>query len=324
MIKKNYKDRFAYFLWDLWCVVSVVGLWPRFIEPRLLWTTKKKLTLSKLNSSLSGLRVVQFGDLHLAPHMSDRYLKKIERKIKALQPDVLLFSGDFLCYSMMHDWERLSRFLNTLSAPHGCFASLGNHDYATYAALAANGKRAKRSGPAATPLAAGIKRLFLKQEKIQYEDCSEPLPLHEKLCETLRNSPFRLLENETASIEHEGAKLNITGLGDLWAGNFFPERAFEQYDHNAPGIVLSHNPDTLANLAQHPGDLILSGHTHGGQINLPWFRKRFLSLQNMKHFRGEHRVGSKTLYVNRGCGSVFHFRWRSVPELTLYELEASQ
>ncbi len=320
MFKKNFTDYLVYFLWDLWCVVSIVGIWPRFIEPRLLRTTRKKLAVKDLPPDLEGLRIVQFGDLHLAPHSSKRYLAKIQRRIAALNPDLLLFSGDFLCYSESHDWDLLSQFLAPLSARYGCFASLGNHDYAEYAALRPDGTRVIRRDNT-SPLVAGAKRLVTPQEEIQYEESHEPLSLHTKLLDTLTASPFTVLENETTQVEIGKSRINITGLGDIWTGNFDPVKGFTDYDPSAPGVILSHNPDTAAALADHPGELVLSGHTHGAQVNLPWFRKRFLSLQNMNHYRGEHRVGDKTLYVNRGCGAVFFFRWCSIPEITLFELE---
>jgi len=117
------------------------------------------------------------------------------------------------------------------------------------------------------------------------------------------------------------ACLNVCGLGEYSLNKCCPEIAFKTYDVNSPGIVLAHNPDSMPMLMDFPGDIILCGHTHGGQINLPWFWKKFTLLENMQFKKGLFQIHNKWLYVNRGVGSVMPFRWFALPEIALITLE---
>jgi predicted MPP superfamily phosphohydrolase len=143
-----------------------------------------------------------------------------------------------------------------------------------------------------------------------------------------------------------GAALPIVGLGDIEKGGFAPAEVFPQLHPDTPRIVLSHNPDTAALLRRRRVDLQLSGHTHGGQIVLPWLgpaprlweklghgAPRFLRphlpflqacsgvVQNWQWGQGWHRLGNNQLYVNRGLGTYFPGRFACPPEVTVIKLE---
>ena len=95
-------------------------------------------------------------------------------------------------------------------------------------------------------------------------------------------------------------------------------------------MALSHNPDTAPDLARRGADVILCGHTHGGQIALPWFGERAPSMAHfMTRFpRGTFRDGSSTLHVNLGLGvtalPVRVFTPREVTLITLNEAQGEQ
>ena len=90
-------------LWDLWCIGSVVGIWPRFIEPNLIKTNTLNLTIPSLPEELIGFKIVQFSDLHFHSKMPDFFLNKIIKKIRKINPDLIVFTGDFLCRSVLED-----------------------------------------------------------------------------------------------------------------------------------------------------------------------------------------------------------------------------
>ena len=87
--------------WNAWCCLSIVGIWPRFIEPTLLKKSYVKLKIPKLPLDLQGLKIAQFSDLHLHSKVSDSFLRKIKQKIDSFQPDIIFFTGDFLCFSLL-------------------------------------------------------------------------------------------------------------------------------------------------------------------------------------------------------------------------------
>lgn len=116
--------------------------------------------------------------------------------------------------------------------------------------------------------------------------------------------------------------LNICGLGEHMAGKALPQEAYKNYDTNYPGLILVHNPDAIPRLKNYPGEVILCGHTHGAQINLPWMWRRFIVLENPRYKRGLLHENQRWIYINRGVGAVMNFRWFSVPELLLLELDS--
>lgn len=307
-------------LWDLFCLCSIVGIWPRYLEPNLICSTSIPLTIPNLPPQLKGFKILQISDLHLNSQISDRFLDRLVEKIESVQPDLIAFTGDFLCYSKITESDRLQRFLQRLHAPYGCFAILGNHDYASCVSVNDDGDYDIISPPSSS-LARAFARLGKKTtltKKITKE--AKNTPLHSELIALLKNTPFQLLHNKNQILDIKGTKLNICGLGEYILGRLNPELAFADYDKNYPGIILMHNPDGIPLISQYPGDLVLSGHTHGGQVNLPWFWKKFTLLEDMNLKKGLHRIGNKWLYINRGIGSILPFRWFSTPEITTITL----
>jgi uncharacterized protein len=143
-----------------------------------------------------------------------------------------------------------------------------------------------------------------------------------------------------------GEALALVGLADFWSWEFNPHPILETISEEIPRIVLSHNPDSAEVLACFRVDLQLSGHTHGGQINLPglgpvpswiyasrhriprslWRWIPFLQAKwpkVVKHWewaQGLHQVGNNQLYINRGLGSFPPGRLLCPPELTVFKL----
>lgn len=310
--------------WDLFCIASVIGIWPRFIEPRLLSTTCLTLSIPALPNALKGLKILQFSDLHWNSQMSPTYLSKLIQKVDELSPDIIVFTGDALCYGSLCDPEPLQDFLSLFEARYGCYAVLGNHDYQEYISVNSEGDYDIGS-QTKSPITKGWKRFFTN---IKLTGKMNPqlhsVPFQSQLLECYKNSPFELLHNESRFIKIKDSGLNICGLGEHMLGRCLPEEAFKNYDKNYPGIILLHNPDGLQKLVNCPGELILCGHTHGGQVNLPGFCHKFMYLENPSFKRGLIKAHHKTIYVNRGIGSVMPFRWFSTPELLLITLKEKQ
>lgn len=300
-------------LFDFFCLASLVGIWPRWIEPNLLSVTKVDLPIKNLPPGLDGFKIFHFTDLHFSKNCSVQ--KKILRQMNSFRPDLIAFTGDFLSFSTLKNPQDLSRFLCAFDAPYGCFAVAGNHDYLSYVGINETGDY-----DVITPQK-GFFRVF--QKKVLSKKVTEQakhLPLHPALLKALENSPFTLLHNETKRIQTGRGSLNIVGLGEHMLNQMKPEAAFQQYESALPGIVLSHNPDSISSLLSYPGDVLLLGHTHGAQINLPLVWQQTTRLENPQYKRGLFFLGNKWAYVNRGVGSSFPFRCFSIPEVALITL----
>lgn len=302
---------------DFISIFSIVGVWPRYVEPYLVKVTDRTWKLPPKYHHLDNLRIVQFSDLHFHSQFSEKFLDRVARRILKQKPDIILFTGDFICYSKLEDQERLKKFLNRLRAPHGCFCIFGNHDYAQYVSRNSTGiyDIMRPINPAVGIMRAVWTIIRTKPEIYHITNEAASTPLHEELCSLLHETPFMLLENTTINLP---IGLNITGLGDYALGRCRPDTAFAGFVKDLPGIVLSHNPDTFVHLFDYPGDWILSGHTHGEQIHLPFLRRvsrKLARLENPHFTRGYFKMRGKECYVNRGIGGHKPFRFCSPPEV---------
>lgn len=310
-------------LWDLWCLLSGIGIWPRYIEPHLLSVSRLTLLIPSLAPALENMTILHLSDLHWGLSFSPLLRSQIIKQTTLIKPDLICFTGDFLCRSQLEDKEGLKTFLNSLKAKIGCFAILGNHDYAQFVTINEEGDYDVDIPSPEAVVAKGIKALFRSvplTQRITLE--AKKVKMHADLIALLKETPFQLLHNETQFVSFQDSGINLCGLGEYTLGQFHPEKAFSSYQSAFPGIILSHHPDTLPLLKAYPGELILSGHTHGGQVNLPFLWKRFTRLAHPEFKRGLKRLGEKKwAYINRGLSGLIPFRWFSLPELTLLTLK---
>jgi predicted MPP superfamily phosphohydrolase len=308
-------------LWDAWCIASVIGVWPRFIEPRMLTVTRLELRIPALPPGLKGLKLLHLSDIHFHSGMSAAFLQRVSTKILSLQPDIIVCTGDFLCYGHLEEQARLLEFLKSLHAPLGCFAVLGNHDYASRIGLNARGDYDIAKADERALIAQGFYRLFSNPHiSGKATDEVTSMPPHADLVALLHASPFVLLHNDCRQVIVGSGGLNICGLGEYSCGKTLTQAAFEGYEKRYPGILLLHNPDGVPLLREVPGDIILCGHTHGGQVNLPWIWRKCALMEHPQFKQGLVPFFNKWVYINRGLGSIFPFRWFAPPELLLLTL----
>jgi predicted MPP superfamily phosphohydrolase len=151
----------------------------------------------------------------------------------------------------------------------------------------------------------------------------------ELMASELNAAGIRVLRNETVTIEQSGARFHLAGVDDLLVHRDDLQQALSSTTRNEPRILLSHNPAIIREAARAGIDLVLSGHTHGGQIN--WrllagrrdsaFRRR-LNRPSRRLMRGHAQLGGTQIYVNRGLGTVvLPLRYGCPPEITLLEID---
>lgn len=141
---------------------------------------------------------------------------------------------------------------------------------------------------------------------------------------------IRVLNNENLLLEGESSSIRLIGIDDLTVGRDDLKTALIGTAPEETRILLSHNPRIIREAARSGIDLVLSGHTHGGQINWRLLtgredRKtdRWLRRPSRRFLRGHAQHGATQLYVNRGLGTVVvPLRYGCTPEITLIELIA--
>jgi len=130
----------------------------------------------------------------------------------------------------------------------------------------------------------------------------------------------RVLRNEAIPIRREGTTIWIVGADDGEAGRFDLDLALRDVENGDPRILLSHQPDALPLAARRGIDLVLAGHTHGGQVRLP-FVGAVVRHSRLGFDQGLYRDGECALYVGRGVGAaILPLRWNCPPEVPLVRL----
>ena len=148
----------------------------------------------------------------------------------------------------------------------------------------------------------------------------------EQVRAALREAGVVELRNAHVVVRRGDAALAVAGVGDLQYDVIDFEAALAGVPGDAPRVVLSHHPDVFAHWpAEQRLDLMLSGHTHGGQAHLPVLGPPYVPSQfGFRYLAGHFREGARQLYVSRGVGVITApFRWRCPPEATLLVLHPS-
>jgi uncharacterized protein len=236
-----------------------------------------ELAVPGLDPALSGLRIVQISDIHVGPTVRRAFVQDTVDRVNALEPHLVALTGD-LVDGPVSGLASETEPLAQLSPPLGAYFVTGNHEY--------------------------------------YSGVFEWLDELERL-------GFTTLVNEHAVVEHEGAALVVAGVTDERAGSIVPAHqpdpvaALAGAPAGAPRLMLAHQPRSAPAAAAAGADIILSGHTHGGQY-APWTWVIHLV---EPYIRGHYRVGDAQLWVNRGTGTWGPpLRLGSPPEITLIEL----
>lgn len=136
----------------------------------------------------------------------------------------------------------------------------------------------------------------------------------------MEDSGFKILKNEKVTLNDYN--INIIGMDDSIFGDFNKQKMVEMLDEDSYNVVLSHEPDVIDYLLEYNIDLFLSGHSHGGQVNLPVVNS--LPLLAKKYTGGIYTFDNfrqTTLYVNVGLGtSQMPLRFMAPPELSVFVL----
>lgn len=144
----------------------------------------------------------------------------------------------------------------------------------------------------------------------------------DQIAEHLMQGGFKLLNNQSDSIVKNGARLNIAGVDDVLHGIPDLAQALKSVPEQEPTILLVHEPDYAKESSQYPIDLQLSGHSHGGQVRIPFGGPVLTSRLGKTYNAGEYHRGNLTIYTTRGIGTtILPVRFFSRPEITVITLQ---
>ncbi len=251
---------------------------------------QRQLQINHVPISMPGLggalRVVQLSDIHVGQNLGFEQLVDFVERVNALDPDLVILTGD-IADGPKSDLERFFPVLGGIRARHGTLAILGNHDHN-----------------------AGADRVEAALVEVGID----------------------VLRDRATTLDLDGCVLHVMGLDDRgpdWARGYREDltlgRLLAEAPPEVPRLLLVHRPDVFRQAAELKVNLTLSGHTHGGQLALPWFggRRRNLAEFVTKFDRGLFRAGESSLYVNCGLGvTAQRIRLFTPREITVLDLAA--
>lgn len=251
------------------------------------------ITIQNLPPAFQGFKIGLLSDLHSSPIVPKEHLQSSAELLMAAEPDMIALTGDFIGHTFRFPGEPYHEFdpqyvadivdaFSGLKAPHGLYGVLGNHDF--------------WSGPEAVEV---LVREFETGFGVQW------------------------LRNRNVKVERGGDSIMLAGIDDYWQDSCSPGDALQGLPPDTVRILLSHNPEVNEILYDWQEiDLILSGHTHGGQIKLPFIGAPFQAgVRQRKYMEGLAWDGDRQTYVTRGVGHlVVPIRFLCPPEVTLITL----
>lgn len=135
---------------------------------------------------------------------------------------------------------------------------------------------------------------------------------------------FQLLQNEHTVIKKEQSSFILAGVDDLMLGKPDMEKTLQGADSDSFVLLMVHEPDYADEVANYPVDVQLSGHSHGGQVQIPFFGYLVTPPYAEKYVEGRHTIGNLDLYVSRGLGTTrLPYRFLCKPEITIHTLKNS-
>ena len=137
----------------------------------------------------------------------------------------------------------------------------------------------------------------------------------------LRRNGIEVLRNRHTLVRAGSSELHLAGVDDLWYNASLP-RAMRSIPRGRPVVLLSHNPRIVAAASHYSVDLVLSGHTHGGQVRLPFLERRKDPVHR-RFLTGWDAWGRTRIYISRGIGTiVLPLRLGCPPEMPVFTLAA--
>jgi len=250
---------------------SLLIVYGAFIAPHRIQVTTFKQSL--VSNPISWSRLVLISDIHAGSWQTKKTIAKIADQLSKLEPDILVFCGDFvICNS---DDISLTESIVKIKSVCGNYFVLGNHDY---------------------------------------------LDNPQAICDQLTAWGCKDITNSSLTIRVHGTEIRLAGIDDVDFGT--PRLLSKILNDQAPHITLAHNPDAAMDMHQGQTDLLLCGHTHGGQIRLPIIGSLFVpSHLGRRADQGLKKINGIPTIISKGLGQVgIHVRFFCRPEIVVVEL----
>ncbi len=262
-------------------LLIIIILYASLIGTRIIDTKEYKVESTLLPESFHGLKIVHFSDIHYGTSINKKQLDKIVTKINELKPDLIIFTGDLIDKNITPTEDIKKELIESLS---NLECSL--YKYAIYG--------------------------------------DEDL-LNDSYKEIITTSNFTILENSSTLLYYKDTTpIEITGYNPIETSpnyTILTNLVDEQDTTNYYKIVLTHEPDSVDKFINYSPNLILSGHTLGGTIKLPFLKPLFLPDNTTNYYEDYYKLKEADFYISNGLGtSGINGRLNNHPSINLYRL----
>ena len=261
-----------------------MALYAGEIERHWVDVHRVEIRLANLPDAFRGFRIAHMADFHYGEYSEPTFIRSVVRRVNALRPDMIALTGDFVSSGPMV--KRISV------------------DFAYHCA-----------------------DLLVKLEcprKFASMGNHDVLVSRIDVSDALQSRSIPVLYNDAMAIEKDGARIWLAGIADTIVGTDADLNAAipqGRVPSKEPLILMAHEPDYADRVIGSGVDLMLSGHTHGGQVRIPFMPPMNLPPMGRKYIEGYFSLSGLQLYVTRGIGTVgVPFRFRCPPEITLITL----
>lgn len=267
-------------------IIILTLLYSRFIATKGLNVKEYKVINDKITYEYHGLKIVHITDLHYGTTVFEKELENLVNETNNLKPDIVVFTGDLFDSEETYDKDILITYLSKIESKIGKYAISGNHD-----------------------------------------------KLIEDFYEVIEKSGFVNLDNKYELIYYNSNEpIIISGISSNYedSSNIADKtKEFDEYINNLNendikpiySILLIHEPDFVDNINIDNYDLILSGHSHLGQVRLPIIGKLYTPYGSLKYYDEYYKINNSDLYISGGIGtSWMKFRLFNRPSINLYRI----
>lgn len=260
--------------------ICVSGLfWGRYISTKGLVVKEYPIKTKELSNNYDGFKIVHFSDLHYGSTVGLKELKDTVKKINKLNPDIIVFTGDLIENNVKLSKKELNNIIKELN----------------------------KLKPKIETLA------VIGNHDYDHDYWNKIVP----------NLDWTVLDN-TYKYVYNGSneKIVFVGFDDLTEGKPDYDNAFSFLNEQTEKlytIVLAHESDQVDEISDYEFNLVLSGHSHLGQVRLPLIGALYTPIGSKKYFDEHYKIGNADLYINGGIGTSFvKLRFFNKPSINLY------
>ena len=267
-------------------IIALIIAYGFLIEPKLITVKEHKITVNNLPDNFNGFKIVHISDLHYGRMFDEDRLKKLVNSINEQKPDIVVLTGDLIdkdTNMTIDEANKISAELNKINSTSGKYAISGNND-------------------------------------LKFDEWTN----------IITNGGFIDLNNTYDTIYKDGYQnIFIAGASTLQDKQSINDKVktsidyLNSFDKNGPvyKILLLHEPDVIDDINVNPFDLILAGHSHAGQVRLPFIGAIYLPDGAKKYYDSHYKLENSDLYISNGLGvSNYNFRLFNTPSYNLYRL----